>query len=481
MTGGLRWTVGLGASILAHVVAALSLPQLVDPQPLPDQPLPRTQMQVETQEVARSEAEALPQDAEALPEAAAAATRLDSGAVPQSRSDGIVPEAAALAAAPVTQRPTLPTEAEAPPLAAAVAPVRPLPPQQAEAAIVMASAPASRRAVISTPAVAALAASPPVQTAAAPLAPGGADAPPADLPAALPATRLETRPAPGDTVAAVQPDTTRATAALAWSGDQEIRIDPQSLAAIQSFMLPGDAARQGTEVRDALTDLLAAVPCARLQAVFDPATGSLGLRGHIPEDGLRMPILDALQAQVGGGIPVRDEMLILPRPQCGALSGIAAVGLPQSTDQDTNPLLVGEDAHARAYDYRQGERLIFDLAAPDYDAVIYVDYFDADGQVIHLTPNEVVPLREHPAQSAFRVGAGEDGLPFLDITIGPPYGQEIAAAFAASTPLYDGVRPMVEPAAPYLEWLGERVAAARAADPGFRGEWVYFFVTTTAE
>ena len=51
----------------------------------------------------------------------------------------------------------------------------------------------------------------------------------------------------------------------------------------------------------------------------------------------------------------------------------------------------------------------------------------------------------------------------------------------ASVPLYDGLRPLVEPADAYLAWMRERVAAARAANPDFKGEWVYFFVTTAPE
>ena len=102
----------------------------------------------------------------------------------------------------------------------------------------------------------------------------------------------------------------------------------------------------------------------------------------------------------------------------------------------------------------------------------------ADGSVIHLVPNDTVPLRLRPAKSAMRVGAPDADEPFLNITIGPPYGQEIAAAFAASAPLYDGTRPLSEPAGPYLEFLKTRITAARAADPDFKGEWVYFFVST---
>jgi len=184
---------------------------------------------------------------------------------------------------------------------------------------------------------------------------------------------------------------------------------------------------------------------------------------------------------MGADIGVTENLLILPAPQCGALSGIAEVGLPQSTDQITNPLIVGADTHARAFRYVTGDPLVLELTAPDYPAYVYVDYFDADGNVIHLSPNERAPLQLAAEKTALQIGARSQDAPGLFVTIGPPYGQEIAAAFAASVPLYDGVRPLVEPADAYLRWMQERVAEARAEHPDFKGEWVYFFVTTAAE
>jgi hypothetical protein len=293
---------------------------------------------------------------------------------------------------------------------------------------------------------------------------------------ALPQAAPDATPLP---VAA--PQTTTITAELAFSGDTGTALDPQALATISSFMEPGDPGSSTAEARDALEALLSQVPCSRLQAEFDPDTGSIALRGHIPEEELRAPVLAALQAQVGQGIAVTDSMLILPRPQCGALAGVGGIGLPQSTDQTTNPRIVGNDAHARVFDYRGGDALVLEMQAPDYDAYVYVDYYDAAGNVIHLIPNEVVPLTLHPAQSAMVVGRTADGEPALEITVGPPYGQEIAVAFAASTPLYDGLRPTIEEAGPYLAWLASRVAETRTTDPGFKGEWVYFFVSTREE
>jgi len=181
---------------------------------------------------------------------------------------------------------------------------------------------------------------------------------------------------------------------------------------------------------------------------------------------------------------VLDNLLILPSPQCGALAGIAGVGLPQSTDQITNPLLVGADTHAKEFRYVADQPMVLTLQCADYDAYVYVDYFDAAGNVLHLLPNAHTPMTRAPKKSAIKVGSDrilQPGEPGLFLKVGPPYGQEIAVAFAASVPLYEGVRPLSEPAAPYLEWLSGKVADAKAAHPDFKGEWVYFFVSTSAQ
>ena len=81
-----------------------------------------------------------------------------------------------------------------------------------------------------------------------------------------------------------------------------------------AFLKPTDT------LRDGVSALLAQVPCSRLQVAFDPDTATLQVRGHIPETGLRSPVLAALQEQMGADIKVSDNILILPRPQCGALA-----------------------------------------------------------------------------------------------------------------------------------------------------------------
>ena len=50
--------------------------------------------------------------------------------------------------------------------------------------------------------------------------------------------------------------------------------------------------------------------------------------------------------------------------------------------------MVGEQAQAEILEFEESEEIDFRMQAPEYDADIYVDYYDGDGNVIHLLPNE---------------------------------------------------------------------------------------------
>lgn len=528
MTGRVGlWVAGAAGSILAHGVLLGVLIVALRPEPVTEQTMPTSELEIDAYQLDRTQAQERRPIAEAADAQQPDGAKVAADTIPKSTAsavqapaDQVAPSAAQpdrLAAEPahtdvmpaaiqtperlarVTRsEPAVPQAivtstalaSTAIPTAATASRVTPTPTSLAvaeipavAAAIAVAAAPAvvpqirPDTATI-TPAIQTSPSLPHIQTAAARVQQLVVTAP------SVPQTAPNTQSAPRAEVTA-QPaasapaDGQKLKAALAFSGASDGDVDPVSLAAFQSFMQPGDIQADADPLRDGVSALLAQVPCSRLQVGFDPDTATLQVNGHIPEGDLRAPVLATLKAQMGSDITVSDNILILPRPQCGALSGIGSVGLPQSTDQITNPLLIGADTHARVLDFVRDDRLYFDLSAPDYDAYVYVDYFDAGGDVLHLSPNNQSPLQLTAAETAFRVGARQDGDAGLQIFIGPPYGQEIAVAFAASEPLYDGVRPIVEPAAPYLEWLKSRVTAARARHPDFKGEWVYFFVTTT--
>lgn len=435
-------------------------------QDMAPQSRPETRLNIASQPVAASTAAAAKPHSDNARAAPSTGQMLGSAAIPRTT--------AAPNALPIVKAP-----------AVAALPADPLASLASLGAVlphVMPTAAKALPAAVQTSAVTAAAAPTlPAQSVAAPTAtlpapmPAVAAAIVASETSPLPDTRPDAAPAP-----AIAPPSQRGTALLAWSSHDEA-LDPVSLAAIQAFMQPGDLATSATSagrLRDGIAETLGAVPCARLQTSFNPETGSLELRGHLPEEGLRAPVLAAVQAQVGNGIPVTDRLRLLPRPQCGALTAIAGVGLAQSTEQGTNPHIIGPDTFVRDYNLTEGQRLVFSMTAPDYPSIVYVDYFDAAGMVLHMQPNDQVPAIVSPAKSTLAVGQDAPGVPALQLRVGPPFGQEIAVAFAASIPLYDGVRPTIEPAGPYLTFLKQAVAQARAKTPNFKGEWVYFFVTT---
>lgn len=438
------WAVCGAISAIVHGGALVALTLATTPDPVEDQPTPKSRLNIESQDVDRVSATEAPAPTEKAPEGATETTQVGQGVIQQSTATAsTLTSQKSAAAEPETQIQTA--------LAASPKATKPAAPETT-----------ATKATAAKPAKISSATAPTIQTAS--------------LAVSAPTTQTTSTSNLTQDAPTLELPAEKGTASLAWSGDGS--MDPVSLAAIQAFMQPGDATQNTETVRDGISAVLASVPCARLQTVFVPETGELQLRGHIPDPDMRGPILEALKAQVGTAIPVSDDLLILPRPQCGALSGIANVGLPQSTDQTTNPRVVGPSGFARNYTYTNGQRLTLDLTAPDYDGYIYVDYFTADGNVLHLQPNTVVPLEFAAAQSEQSVGKTRDDKPFLELTVAPPYGQEIAAAFASSIPLYDGLRPIQEPADAYLEFIKERVAIARAENPDFKGEWVYFFIST---
>ena len=289
------------------------------------------------------------------------------------------------------------------------------------------------------------------------------------------------QPAPSrapDAPIATEPplDAPTISAATGWSGDTT--FDPTSLAAIQSFMQPVDTADQSGTPRDAISQLLASVPCARLAATFIPETGTLELRGHIPDDTIREPILTAIRQQLGESIPVGGSMLVLPSPQCDVLSRLENLGLPQSQGQQRDAKELGAITQIATFDYGNGERVIVKMRSPDYPAFVYVDFFDVDGRVLHLRPNQWENVELHGPDTPLQIGADREGETSVKLLVRPPYGQELAIAYASSLPLYEGLRETIEPAEPYLDYMRGRIAELKADNPDYRGEWVYMFIQT---
>ncbi len=539
MKAALLWTTGLTVSLGAHAALFAFLALATEPDPLVAEPTQSGKIKMTSYEVPQSKAAAQEAKGEAQRAAQGQGQALGQGPVrSESAAAQPLPQSAQSAALPPAERPSALTPdntaiaeirnetvveastGSGAPTAAlrAQGPQAKAAPPPAEALASTAPPPVTTASTLHGTPLAASQATPPAQAALAlpkaqataplpttllasarPEAP--AIGPTAPHAGAVPASSLITeasaqisadgaqteakappaQPAPSrapDAPTAVQPplNAPMISAATGWSGDTS--FDPASLAAIQSFMQPLDASQRADTPRDAISQLLASVPCARLAATFIPETGTLELRGHIPDDAIRAPILTAIRQQLGESIPVGGSMIVLPSPQCDVLSRLENLGLPQSVKQANDPKELGAVTQLTTFEYGEGERMVIRMKSYDFPAYVYVDFFSVDGNVLHLRPNPWEPLRFYQPGDIITVGDSTDGQPAVELVVRPPFGRELAVAYASSVPLYEGLRASIEPAAPYLEYLRERIAALKAEHENYKGDWVYMFVET---
>ena len=103
--------------------------------------------------------------------------------------------------------------------------------------------------------------------------------------------------------------------------------------------------------------------------------------------------------------------------------------------------------------YVEGEKLVMHLVT-DTDAYLQVDYYQANGQVIHLLPNLLDSGRVTAGQ-VFTLGKPENPFQF-EVT--PPFGAELLTVVASKRPLdTQDDMPKIEPADTYIERWAKRL------------------------
>jgi predicted Ser/Thr protein kinase len=116
-------------------------------------------------------------------------------------------------------------------------------------------------------------------------------------------------------------------------------------------------------------------------------------------------------------------------------------------------------AHGPDAQLTEGDSLMVDVTTPAVESYIAVDYYSLDGSVTHLLPNARARDNRAPPNYTATIGSlGEWG-------IGKPFGAELVVLMTTPAPLFDGVRPISEPAAGYLADVAGRLDKMRAKGP----------------
>jgi hypothetical protein len=224
-------------------------------------------------------------------------------------------------------------------------------------------------------------------------------------------------------------------------------------------------------------------------AVFKPATGAVelpksglpaaagpmtaqALQAHLPPGGCG-PLLveagDAGRYAIAGYLAQgRTASLLAPEVKdlferhtvdlrvtevepnlCAALDAIAQAPSAVATG---DPMILRGATGAEKDRFLSGDRLVIEIPPSDEDRFIAVDYFQHDGQVLHLLPG---------GGSRVRLLQAKQPLVLADPNwqIGEPFGQDLVVVLSSLRPLFDAERPFLEHASDYVADLKTRQAA----------------------
>ncbi len=213
-----------------------------------------------------------------------------------------------------------------------------------------------------------------------------------------------------------------------------------------------------TELAARVAQQLQRHACAALNAE-QGRDGVLHVSGFVPREE-DIALVHQEVAALAGTTPTRVQLQQRPWPYCEVVDILQAH--QRRNAQARNPLALHVPA-ARGGSLREGDGVSLQVRAPAAEGVLWVDYYTADGAVLHLRAQGQRRVSFGPGQSFV---FGED-LPSSWL-VSPPFGTVLVTAVAvpAHAPLAAGTEPPpFELASAYLLRLRETLAAAGAAAP----------------
>ncbi|MFM0737940.1 protein kinase [Paraburkholderia xenovorans] len=194
---------------------------------------------------------------------------------------------------------------------------------------------------------------------------------------------------------------------------------------------------------------LAQVPCSALAASVQDH--SLTVRGYVSQRYGVAHLKDMLAA-----LPGVDTLALEVEPladdKCDTVNALAPYW--------TRNLQAGHIAalHVRppSGQLNEGDPLVVDVTTPAYDSYVNLDYYQLDGNVVHMVPGPRAKDNQAPPRYTATIGGAGDWI------ISKPFGSEMVALLITPAPLFDKPRPESESRADYLRALDTRLAQMAA-------------------
>ncbi|MGO4610145.1 DotU family type IV/VI secretion system protein [Variovorax sp. 2RAF20] len=210
---------------------------------------------------------------------------------------------------------------------------------------------------------------------------------------------------------------------------------------------PATAAGPGQRVEQHLQTFA----CADLTAGIDPegrthVTGFVSVPGDLPRVESEVSAIPGVQAP-------RFDVGLRVWPHCEVFAILKPY---QARNREKAYGLEVDAPSAREGDLREGDGVRVRVVAPRHDSYIWVDYYTADGSVMHL----------NAGQAPTRLRAGETLELGRDVPsswlVSPPFGSVLITVLSSPTPFTEtSGRPPFELASAYLLRLREALAASK--------------------
>jgi hypothetical protein len=224
-----------------------------------------------------------------------------------------------------------------------------------------------------------------------------------------------------------------------------------AVAAVAGFLALRKTEPGVDQMRTALAAQVATYHCAELSSAITSdreATVSGFVSTQEDIEGLRRAV---------GELPGIGKVDFLVKlriwPFCEAISTLKRFTAPEGPRTPALSL-VSTDGQAHV-----GTPLRVNVRTPAFDAYVYVDYFTAKGEVLHLFPNDKDGIYLRPARNEFVLGR----FPMRGCwTLGGDPGQGLITVTASSKPLFPKARPPDENAKDYLPMLSQALSGPGA-------------------
>jgi serine/threonine protein kinase len=199
----------------------------------------------------------------------------------------------------------------------------------------------------------------------------------------------------------------------------------------------------------AVNAVLSSIPCSALAASVDGHT--LKVQGYLAES-VGAAGMKSMMQKMPGMETLNLGVQPISQDKCAAMTLLAPYWLRNHHAKSAASI---KTRQANAV-LTEGDPLVVDIKTQASESWVNVDYFALDGGVAHLIPNPKATANQAPANYAATVGDAGNWV------ISKPFGKELVVLLTTPAPLFDKVRPAVEPGTEYLHALEKQLSALSA-------------------